>query len=156
MVQKRKTKFRGLAEPVQVREPLPISLRVAFVENFTLILRIALVLGAVVLLHDLRVLFDDLNQPVVETELTPIVPDENEAIIPPEAPESVFTEGVMHALNCTYKDYRDTHYDECAEDSSDIYQRPDADPDNTGYINSYAPELYASLDDDTGLEVSLQ
>ena len=107
-------------------------------------------------MYDLRVVFDDFNQSVVETEPALNVPDEEELIVPPEAPASVLTEGVMHALNCTYKDYRDTHFDECTEGPSDIYQRPDADPDNTGYINAHAPELYASLNDYTSLEESIE
>jgi hypothetical protein len=155
MANKRKSRFRGLAEPVRVREPLPVRLCVGLVENLTLILRTALVLGAVALVHDLRILFDDMSQPVAETaaeiDAAPTVIDENEGMGAPEAQEPVLSEGVLHALNCTYKVYRDTHYDECTEDSSDIYQRPDADPDNTGYINSYAPELYARLDDYTSL-----
>jgi len=51
-------KFRGIAAPVLVREPLLVRLCTTFVNNLTLILRTGLVMGAVLLVHDLRILLD--------------------------------------------------------------------------------------------------
>ena len=50
--------FRGIAPPVFVREPLLIRLCTAFVDNLTLILRTGLVMGALLLVHDLRILLE--------------------------------------------------------------------------------------------------
>ena len=63
-----------------------------------------------------------------------------------ETPEPVLSDGVMHALNCTYQDYRDAHYDECVKDPSRIYPRPQADPDDTGHVFYDTPVLFAQLD----------
>jgi hypothetical protein len=123
-----------------------------FIDNLTLILRTGLVIGAVLLVHDLRVLLDEVTQPVAESVPAPAVPVENEAIDTTEAQEPVLSEGVMHALNCTYEDYRNAHYDECVEDPSRIYLREHADPDDTGHVIYDTPVLYARLDDYTSME----
>ncbi len=146
MVKVRRRKFRGFAPPVLVREPLLIRLCITFVDNLTLILRTGLVMGAVLLVHDLRILLEEVTQPVVESATAPAVPVESEAIGTAEAQEPVLSEGVMHALNCTYEDYRIAHYDECVKDPSRIYLRPHADPDDTGHVIYDAPVLYARLD----------
>jgi hypothetical protein len=52
-----------------------------------------------------------------------------------------------HFLNCTFEDYRTTHYDECVEAPSNIYQRPQADPDDIGYVPHDVPILLARLND---------
>jgi len=118
MAKNRKRKFRGVAPPVLVREPLFVRLCASFVDNLTLILRAGLVMGAVLLVHDLRILLDEVTQPVAEFVPALAVPVEIEAIGTTEAQEPVLSEGVMHALNCTYEDYRNAHYDECVEDPS--------------------------------------
>jgi hypothetical protein len=143
----RRRKLRGVAPPALVREPLLIRLCTKFVENLTLILRIGLVMGAVLLVHELRILFEEVKQPVAESALARAVPVESEEIGTTEAQEPVLTDGVMHALNCTYGEYRDAHYDECVKDPSRIYLRPQADPDDTGYVMYDAPVMYARLDD---------
>jgi hypothetical protein len=147
MATNRKRKFRGIASPVLIREPLLVRLCATFVENLTLILRTGLIMGAVLLVHDLRILLEEVNQPVAEAVPAPAVPAESEAIGTIEAQETVLSEGVMHALNCTYEDYRNTHYDECVKDPSHIYLNPHADPDDTGHVIYDAPVLYARLDD---------
>jgi hypothetical protein len=140
-------RIRGVAAPILVREPLFVRLCTAFVENLTLMLRTGLILGAVVLVHDLRILLDDVNQPVAESVPAQAAPGESEAIDVTETMEPVLSDGVMHALNCTYQDYRDTHYDECIKDPSGIYPRPQADPDDTGLIIYDTPVLFAQLQD---------
>jgi hypothetical protein len=122
-------RIRGVAAPILVREPLFVRLCTAFVENLTLILRTGLILGAVVLVHDLRILLDDVNQPVAESVPAQAAPGESEAIDVTETMEPVLSDGVMHALNCT------------------IYPRPQADPDDTGLIIYDTPVLFAQLQD---------
>ncbi len=145
-------KFRGIAPPVFVHEPLLVRLCASLVDNLTLILRTGLVLGAVLLVHDLRILLDEVSQPVAESVPAPAVPVESEAIGTTEAQEPVLSEGVMRALNCTYEDYRNAHYDDCVKDPSRIYLRPHADPDDTGHVIYDAPVLYARLDANTSVE----
>ena len=141
----RKGRIRGVAAPIFVREPLFVRLCATFVENLTLLLRTGLILGAVLLVHDLRLLLDDVNQPVAESVPTLATPVEIEAIDVTETLEPVLSDGVMHALNCTYQVYRDTHYDECIKDPSQIYPRPQADPDDTGLVIYDTPVLFAHL-----------
>lgn len=145
MTKDRKGKIRGVAAPILVREPLFVRLCTAFVDNLTLIFRTGLILGAVVLVHDLRLLLDDVNEPMAESVPAQVAPAEIEAIDVTETMEPVLSDGVMHALNCTYQVYRDTHYDECIKDLSEIYPRPQADPDDTGLIIYETPVLFARL-----------
>jgi hypothetical protein len=146
MATNRKRKFRGVAPPVLIREPLFVRLCASFVDNLTLILRAGLVMGAVLLVHDLRILLEEVSQPLAESAPAPAVRVDSEAIDTTEAQEPVLSEGVMHALNCTYKDYRNAHYDECVEDPSNIYLSPHSDPDDTGLVIYDAPIQYARLD----------
>jgi len=152
MAKNRKRKFRGVAPPVLVREPLFVRLCASFVDNLTLILRAGLVMGAVLLVHDLRILLDEVTQPVAEFVPALAVPVEIEAIGTTEAQEPVLSKGVMHALNCTYEDYRNAHYDECVEDPSNIYLSPHVDPDDTGLVIYDAPIQYARLDGYTSVD----
>jgi hypothetical protein len=152
MAKNRRRKFLGIAPPVLVREPLLVRLCTAFVENLTLILRTAFVVCAVLLVQDLRTLLEEVTQPIAESVPTPTVTVEIEAAGATEAQEPVLSEGVMHALNCTYEDYRNVHYDECVKDPSGIYQRPQAEPDDTGLVIYATPVLYARLDDYVSLE----
>ena len=151
MAKNRRSRFRGIAPPVLVREPLLIRLCATFVDNLTLILRTGLVMGTLLLVHDLRILLEEVTQPVAESVPAPAVPIESEAIVTTEVQEPVLSEGVMHALNCTYEDYRNAHYDECVKDPSRIYLRPHADPDDTGLLIYDAPVLYARLADHTSV-----
>ena len=150
MAKKRRRKFRGIAEPVHVREPLFIRLCAAFVDNLTLILRTALIVGALVLVHDLRTLLDEPAQSVAESAPAPPPVPYDSAAAKPQDP--VLSDRVLHALNCTYEDYRNAHFDECVKDRSRIYLRPHADPDDTGHVIYDTPVLYARLDDYTSVE----
>lgn len=143
MAKDSKGRIRGVASPILVREPLVVRLSTAFVENLTLILRTGLILGAVVLVHDLRLLLDEVNQPVAESVPAQAAPDESEVIDVIDTSEPVLSDGVLHALNCTYQDYRDANYDECIKDPSRIYPRPQADPDDTGHVIYDTPVLFA-------------
>ena len=149
-----KDRIRGVAAPILVREPLFVRFCTAFVDNLTLMLRTGLILGAVVLVHDLRLLLDDANEPMAESVPAEVAPAESEAIDVTETLEPVLSDGVMHALNCTYQDYRDTHYDECIEDPSQIYPRPQADPDDTGLVIYDTPVLFAHLSSFSSATVS--
>jgi hypothetical protein len=98
-------------------------------------------LGAIIFVRDLRDVPGEHEQPfeepppsVTEVEVT-------------EKDEPVMTEGIKHALNCTYDEYRRAHFDECVGEPSRIYARPEADPDDTGYVSHGSPVLYASLID---------
>jgi len=149
-----KEKIRGVAAPILVREPLFVRLCTAFVDNLTLILRTGLIVGTVLFVHDLRLLLDDVNQPMAESVPAQAAPVESEAIDVTETLEPVLSDGVMHALNCTYQDYRDTHYDECIKVPSQIYPRPQADPDDTGLVIYDTPVLFAHLSSFSSATVS--
>ena len=150
-----KDRIRGVAAPILVREPLFVRFCTAFVDNLTLMLRTGLILGAVVLVHDLRLLLDDVNEPVAESVPAQVAPVESEVIDVTETLEPVLSDGVMHALNCTYQDYRDTHYDECIEVPSQIYPRPQADPDDTGHVIYDTPVLFAHLNSFSSVSMSI-
>ncbi|MGB5489604.1 MAG: hypothetical protein WBM76_02130 [Woeseiaceae bacterium] len=148
MQNKRTRKLRGFAQPVLPREPLLLRLCNGFVNNLELILKTALVIGSIVLVQDLRTLFDDFDAPdtvpvqAAPAELAPVNGDVIE--------EPVLTEGVKQALNCTYQDYRNAHYDECVDEPSEFYNSPHADPDDAGHVSYDSPVLYAQNSADTG------
>ena len=146
MARKRRRNYHGIAEPVHVREPLLVRLAATFVENLTLMLKTALVVGAVILVHDLRTALKEVPQPVTESVPRSAPPVVIEEIVEIEAQETVLSDGVKHAFNCTFEDYRNAHYDDCVKEPSSIYVRPNADPDNTGLVFYDAPVLYARLD----------
>jgi len=70
-------------------------------------------------------------------------------IAEPGPQEPVLTERVKHYLNCTYEDYRITHYDECVEGPSRIYRGPQADPDDMGNVSYELPVQLARLSVDS-------
>lgn len=147
MASKRKRKLSGLAEPVLVREPLLVRSCHAIVNNLTSALKVAFILGVIFLAQDFRDFTDELPLPVAEIEPAPTeVEVEIAPVAEPDVQEPVVTERVKHFLNCTYEDYRTTHYDECVEGPSRIYQDPEADADDMGYVAYDAPVLLAHLD----------
>jgi hypothetical protein len=128
-----------------------VSLCIAFVDNLTLMMRVALVVGAIFLVQDLRIATERFRQLPPEIESTVAVHEaEPELIIEPEPQEPVLSDTVIHFLNCTYEDYRTVHYKECVEGQSRVYQRPQAD-DDTGYVTYDATVLLARLDNRTKL-----
>ena len=146
MTSKKKPGLRGLAEPFLLREPLFIRLCSAFVDNLAMILRVALVFGGILLIRELHPFFSIPDAPVREPEVA-VVDSQPEAETAPEAEDPVLTPGVLHALNCTHKKYRDEHYDECVKDGSEVYRRPGATPDDAGFIFADVSSLYASASD---------
>lgn len=148
MARKHKRRLSGTAAPVLVREPLLLRLCSGFVNNLTLILRTAFIIGAILLAQDFRDFTEELPQSAAEIEPAPAVLDiETEPTPEAEPQEPVLSDRVQHFLNCTYEDYRTTHYDECVEAPSNIYQRPQADPDDIGYIPHDEPIMLARLTD---------
>ncbi len=145
MGRRRRNKLRGIAEPVLGREPLFVRLCSAFIENLTLILRAALVTGALFLVHDLSEFYDRVTDDAVEAE-TAEAESESATTEVTEVDVPVINDGVMHALNCTFTDYRDAHYDECVDEPSSVYPRPEADPDDIGFLAGDSPVMFASLD----------
>ena len=146
MARKHKRRLSGIAAPVLVREPLLVRLCARVVNNLTLILRTAFIIGAIFLAQDFRDFTEELPQSMAEIEPAPAV-QEIEPAPEAEPQEPVLSDRVQHFLNCTYEDYRTTHYDECVEAPSNIYQRPHADPDDIGYIPHDEPILFARLND---------
>ena len=68
---------------------------------------------------------------------------ESEAPQPATAETPLITDGVLHAENCTRKEYWSRHYDECFPDGSEIYRRPvDPGADDSGFILYETPVLY--------------
>jgi hypothetical protein len=59
------------------------------------------------------------------------------------AQETVISDAVLHALNCTYEDYLKEHYAECVEEGSEIYRPIEADADDAGYLFDEPPILFA-------------
>jgi len=150
MARKRKRHLSGIAEPVLGREPLFVRSCTAFVNNLTRILQTAFIVGAIFLAQEFRSLTEDLPQAVVEFETEPTA--EPAPVFAPEPQESVLTERVKHYLNCTYEDYRITHYEECVEAPSRIYRGPEAESDDMGNVSYDLPVRLASLDDYTSFE----
>lgn len=118
----------------------------AFVDNLTLILRTAFVVGALFLVQDLDKLFEKLNTPEVDNRTAPttveveIAPNDATDV---EAP--ILTEGVKRAFNCTYTAYRNAHYDECVKEPSGIYLKPHAGPDDASHVMDEEHAMYARL-----------
>ncbi len=143
MSRHRRNRLQGNAEPVLRERPLFIRFCEAFVDNLGLILRVALVVGAITFVNQLP----DTSAPE-SSDVVAIEQDSNEELEVPIEDETWKSPGVLHALNCTYTDYREQHYDECVEDSSEVYKRPGADPDDTSFVPRDDLVLYASLSDD--------
>ena len=148
MARKHKRRLSGIAAPVLAREPLLVRLCARFVNNLTLILRTAFIIGAIFLAQDFRDFTEELPQAAAEIAPAPTVLEIEAQPLPDLEPqESALSDRVQHFLNCTYEDYRTTHFDECVEAPSNIYQRPQADPDDIGYIPHDEPILLARLSD---------
>jgi len=154
MTRRFKRHVRGIAEPILVREPLLVRSCSAFVNNLTLILKTAFILGAILLARDFHSLSNDLSRSAADIEPTLVVKEvEPEPTAEPEPQEPLLNERVQHYLNCTYEDYRATYYDECIKGPSKIYRRPQAKPDDIGSIPYDVRHLYADrppqdIDDD--------
>ena len=153
MTNKLKRNLRGVVEPFLLGEPLFVRLCSAFVSNLALILRTAFIVGAILLFQEFSDLSADLREPLAEIEPAPVAHEfKIELISEPEPQDPVLTERVQHFLNCTYEDYRSAHFDECVESRSDIYPRPQAEPDESGRVRYDAPVRYARLDGHFGLD----
>ena len=134
-----------------VREPLLVRSCSAFVNNLPLILKTAFIVATIGLVHEIRDEFEARNDIRAGIELAP-APRLIESEPSVEPYESVVTDRVLHFLNCTYEDYRTTHYEECTEAPSRIYQRPQARPDDMGNLPYDMPVRLARLDDYTTLD----
>lgn len=157
MPRKLKRHLSGIAQPVLLREPLLVRLCSTFVNSLTLILRTAFIVGAVFLAQDFRSLTEDLRQSVTEIEPVPAVHEvETKLTEEPESQEPLLSERVKHFLNCTYEDYRSTHYDECTEEPSRIYRGPQAEPHDIGNVPYDMPIRFASLNDYSTFERPVQ
>lgn len=148
MAAKRKHNLRGLASPIPDPDPLFIRLCSAFVDNLALLLRTALVIGAVMFVQDLRTSFQHAPSSVAEVPALPAAADDPAARSQTENPqdsESALSEGVLRALNCTYQEFRNAHYDECVDDPSLVYPRPQPSPDESGFLLRPPRVLHASV-----------
>ena len=146
MSRDRKRRRRGHAEPVFQGRPLFVRFCEAFVDNLALILKVALVAGALVFVQELHIL-RELFVPMAE-DAEPAQSAFQPQQTPPETKATEkpwLTEGVRHALNCTHTDYRNAHYDECVKEPSKVYSRPEAGPDDIGFVVHEDLVLYASL-----------
>lgn len=141
-------KLRGIAEPVLPGEPLFIRACRAFVDNYVTLLRTAMLVGALLLVSDIDNMTSRLDPPapgqlqVLESAESAPRPPPDDAVAEP----ALLTDGIRHALSCTYEEFRKEHYDECFDGGSEVYARPDAGPDNRGGLLELPPERYASLD----------
>ena len=140
-------KFRGLAQPTMAHKPLFVRACEAFVDNLTLILRTAMVFGAVWLVGELRGLGDFSTDPMAGNE--PEVPTLDAT--PPQDDDAdderpVINDQIRHAYNCTFEAYRKAHFESCVSDPSDVYAPPEADPDDSGFLAGDAGWLYATLE----------
>ena len=145
MAGKRKPRLRGIMEPILVREPVLLRLCSGFADNLTLILRTAFIIGALFLVQDLQVMVEKRGEPLagIQPQQSAPVPP---AVAPTATKEPVFSDGVKHAFNCTFTEYRNKHFDECVHGPSRVYKRPGAEDDDTGQIFYATPVLYAGLD----------
>ena len=136
---------RRIVDPRGHRIPVFIRLCEAFVDNLSQILRLGLIVGGIVLVQELLVLRDLLDEPVI----TDHVEAESSAspTVVTESPEPLLSEEIIHAQNCTRKEYWSAHYDECFPEGSEVYPRPNtADPDDTGFLLHDSPVLFAGLE----------
>ena len=144
MTGKSKQRLHGIAAPVLPGKPLFIRLCEAFVENLAMILRSALIVGALALAHQFATLTEGLSPSIAEIDSVPIPADVTaEPIVPPEPAQPVVTDRVRHYLNCTYEDYRNEHFDSCVEQQSQICRAPGAAPDETGRLPREAESRFA-------------
>lgn len=143
MTASRKRPLRRNALRVPVEPPLFVRLCQSFVDNLGVILKTAFVFGAIVLVQDLLTgLEETRDAPPRSTQILEpdrLAPEEpgsvTDAATRDDAPvETFMSDGVRHALNCTYTDYRNEHFDECVGDDSDVYRHPPADPDDRGFL----------------------
>lgn len=144
MTRRPKRRLQGIVAPVLPGKPLFIRLCEAFVDNLAMILRGALIAGALVLAQQFGSLTENLSPAVVELE----PPVEEPAIIatplpPAESPGPVVSDRARHYLNCTYEAYRRENYAECVDEPSRIYRPPEADPDDTGSLLRPSPLRFA-------------
>ena len=144
MTGKSKQRLHGIAAPVLPDKPLFIRLCEAFVDNLAMILRGALIGGALVLAHQFATLTEDLSPHVAEIDSVPVPADVSaDSIVPPEPAQPVVTDRVRHYLNCTYEEYRRENYADCIDEPSGIYRPPEADPDDTGSLFRQSPLRFA-------------
>ena len=144
MTRKSKRRLQGIVAPVLPGKPLFIRLCEAFVDNLAMILRGALVAGALVLAQQLGSLTENLLPAVVELEPLVEEPAAIAAPLPPaESPGPVVSDRARHYLNCTYEAYRRENYAECVDEPSHIYRPPEADPDDTGSLFQPSPLRFA-------------
>lgn len=115
----------------------------AVVDNLPMMLRVLFLAGALLLANDIRSVPGELARQTADTASASILPPEESA--PAETDPPLLTEGVRQALACTYRDYRESHFDECVDASSVIYERPNEDDDGTGYVPVRRPILLAAL-----------
>ena len=144
MARKRTRHLSGIAEPVLGREPLLVRACSAFVNNLTRILQTVFIVAAFLLAQKFQSFVEDKPYAVAEIDPAPAV-YEAEPAAEPEPQEPVLTERVKHYLNCTYEDYRITHYDECVAGPSRIYRGPQAEPDDMGNVSYELPIRLARL-----------
>lgn len=153
MTGKSKQRLHGIAAPVLPDKPLFIRLCEAFVENLAMILRSALIVGALALAHQFATLTEGLSPSIAEIDSVPIPADVTaEPIVPPEPAQPVVTDRVRHYLNCTYQEYRRENYAECIDEPSGIYRPPEADPDDTGSLFRQSPLRFAYHASQPGLQ----
>ncbi|MDJ0710364.1 MAG: hypothetical protein QNJ14_08245 [Woeseiaceae bacterium] len=145
MSRNRRDNLRGYAEPVLRVRPLFIRLCEAFVDNLSLILRIALVMGAISFVDSYFEHRPELS-PADENFPEQVVAEDPQTQLEQEpGAEPWLTDGVEHALKCTHTEFRNEHFDECVKEPSEVYTRPGADPDDTSSIVHGNTVLYASL-----------
>ena len=127
--------FRGIAAPISPGLPALIRFCSAFVDSLPTILKLAFIVAAFAFAKDIRDLVAPSVSPTVEVETRPAEPAKSivpEDVTKPDDP--VLSERVVHYLNCTHEQYRNEHYDECVDESSVIYARPAANPDDTSFV----------------------
>ncbi len=138
--------LRGHVPPSAGRQPLFVRLCEAFVDNLSMILRGLFLLGAMALVQDLRLFSDDIAKPAEDSSSAVVAVKEQGGDASAETPneEPVVTDRVKDALACTYKAYRDSHYDECVDDGGSlVYERPV--PDGSRLLIAEKPVQLAAL-----------
>lgn len=125
------------------RLPAAVRFCTAVVDNFPMMLRVLFLAGALLLANDIRSVPGKLERQTADAVPASVVSHEESAPVEIEPP--LMTEGVRQALACTYRAYREAHFDECVDVSSVIYERPDEDDDGTGNVPARRPMLLAAL-----------
>lgn len=153
-MKRRHTHQQGLARPTLSREQLFVRACEAFVDGLPIMLRIGLVVGGVYLMGQIDRFIPDPAATEFVVETAPLAAPEagDLAQTQPSTLQKESDARVEHFRLCGYREYRNTHYDECIVDTSVVYPEQPAGDDDTGLVIADLPIRLARLDASGGTD----